>query len=180
MDCYSNEYRNTWNTCIPVKLTSRIFPPFLGKQKEKSSNLYLSAWRFQEYVLRNSFIHSFILITQETPKTNVFVIRPRAEAAKWVFSYRGMSCRMAFESKLKDECELLQIYSDFVSRSCGSSYWIPQSQSKLLGTWSEGVFLKRQTQRTFFGAGWCSLCPSNKSNKLCHGIIWKHRRKSFN
>ena len=103
VDCYSKEYRNTWNTCIPVKLTSLIFPPFLGKQKEKSSNLYLSAWRFQEYVLRNSFIHSFILITQETPKTNVFVIRPRAEAAKWVFSYRGMSCRMAFESKLKDE-----------------------------------------------------------------------------
>lgn len=45
--------------------------------------------------------HSFILITQETLKTNFFVLSPRAEAAKRVFSYRGMSCRMAVKANLK-------------------------------------------------------------------------------
>lgn len=45
--------------------------------------------------------HSFILMTLETPQTIVFVLRLRAEAAKRVFSYRGMLCGMALKANLK-------------------------------------------------------------------------------
>lgn len=84
------------------KIDQPYIPALLGKTKGKVLKFVFKCLKVSR-ICFNELIHSFILITKETPKTNVFVIRPRAEAAKWVFSYREMSCRMAFESKLKDK-----------------------------------------------------------------------------
>ena len=84
------------------KIDQPYIPALLGKTKGKVFKFVFKCLKVSRICFKE-LIHSFILITQETPKTNVFVIRPRAEAAKWVFRYRGMSCRMAFESKLKDK-----------------------------------------------------------------------------
>ena len=68
------------------KIYQPYIPALLGKTKGKVFTFVFKCLKVSRICFKE-LIHSFILITWETPKTNVFVIRPRAEAAKWVFSY---------------------------------------------------------------------------------------------